>query len=437
MIKKNIKLSTRPYKGTRDFFPDEMRLRKKIFSMLTDTLELFGYEPYDGPLIESFDIYAAKTGEEIVNEQLYTFNDRSERKVAIRPEMTPTLARMVAQRARDLAKPIRWYALPNLWRYENPQRGRLREHWQLNVDIFGINGSEAEIEIMTIAIDLLLKLGATGEMFELRLNHRRLMDDLLKNILKLQGDALGKTVKLIDKKNKLKPGEFQNLLKEAGLREEQADDLLNFFSLTFDKIPQKFPQLTDSHSELSLILDSLSQMGYGKYIKFSPEIMRGFDYYTGVVFEVFDKNPENRRSLYGGGRYDNLVELFGASPLSGVGFGMGDVTLFDFLKTHNLLPDMKKSNIVMIALFPEEEQAQVWKLSKELRQKGIAVDIPWGISKLGKQFRAAEKKGINVVLIQGSDERKEKTIQVKILDKGSQDRVPETELVSFLEKILF
>ncbi len=394
-----MKLSKNPYKGTRDFFPEQMRLRKQVFGKLEQIVESFGYEPYDGPMLEPFALYAAKTGEEIVNDQLYSFEDQGGRKMAMRPEMTPTLARMVSQRQRELAKPIRWYSLPNLWRYENPQRGRLREHWQLNVDIFGVDGMDAEIEIMILAMEILLSFGATKDMFQLHFNHRGLMDTLLDKVLELDPAMRHKTAKAIDKMKKISTQDFESILVQAGLSISQISILQSFLEITFEQIPQKFPLLQNIWHYLQEMKNVLEEAGYGDFLVYAPQIMRGFDYYTGTVFEIFDLNENNRRSLYGGGRYDNLVGLFGGQSLSGIGFGMGDVTFFDFLEAHNLTPISHKPLTVMLGIFPETKKQDIWRIVKKIQKQGIGVEIPWEVPKLGKQLQIAQKKGLQNVLL--------------------------------------
>ncbi len=431
-----LKIAVQPYKGTRDFYPDEMRFRKLIFQKISDLVEKYGYEPYDGPMLESFDLYAAKTGEEIVNEQLYSFEDRGGRKVAMRPEMTPTLARMVAKKAKELVRPIRWYSIPNLWRYENPQKGRLREHWQLNVDIFGVDGSAAEAEVLALAIEILKGFGANATMFELRLNHRMITDTFLHSVLKLDSSQLHTVAKLIDKKLKMDPSVFEKALVDIGLNLEQNQKLLDFFSLSLAELRGAFPELEKPSQQLEQTFFTLSAMGYGEYVRFVPEIMRGFDYYTGMVFEIFDKHPENRRSIFGGGRYDNLLDLFGADSMSGIGFGMGDVTFADFLQTHGLTPDVRRENIVALGIFPDSRTEDLWRLAQELRESGIIVEIPWDMKKIPKQIQSVEKKGIRYFLLLGEAELSENSVQLKDLQTGHQEKINRDQLLPRLREIL-
>lgn len=427
------KLSTQPYKGARDFYPEEMRVRNYIFDTWRKVCKRFGYEEYDGPFLESFDIYAAKTGEEIVNEQLYSFTDRGDRKVAIRPEMTPTLARMVSARLGELQRPIRWFSMPNLWRYEKPQRGRLREHFQLNVDNFGIEGITADYELITLAGEIMSEFGATKNMFELRVGNRRLIEDFYtsQKISKEQGIRVSKA---IDKKKKVSADAFLKLLKEdAKLTDPQIMGVLKFLT---DPLPvvESLKATSRGASEVFDLLKLLELNGTDVSVKYDPTIMRGFDYYTGNVFEQFDLNPENNRSMYGGGRYDDLVEIFTGQKLTGIGFGMGDVTLQLFLEGWNLLPTLTNPTEYFITLWQDDPDSKMLKKSlevaKTLRDAGKSTSS-WlePNTKLDKQLKYADKKGYKYAVIIGETELADKTVTIKDLSTGGQTTVPENELL--------
>jgi len=311
------KVSTESYKGVRDFYPEDMKVQNYIFSVWRKIAEEFNYQEYTASILEYADLYKAKgeRNEEIVNEQMYVFKDKGDREVALRPEMTPTLARMVAARRKGLKLPLRWYSIPNCFRYERPQRGRRREHWQLNCDIMGVSGIEAEVEIISLAHKIMKEFGAKDEDFEIRINNRSTIKRLLEEAGINDEEKKNNYLSLLDKKSKMTEDEFKN--------EE--------IKLIGSNI--KFETSVGNVTE-----EIISGLGFKgiKNIKFDPGIVRGFNYYTGMVFEVYDTNPENRRALFGGGRYDNLLEMFGVEPLPTVGFGMGDVTIRDFLETHNL-----------------------------------------------------------------------------------------------------
>lgn len=427
-------LSTQPYKGTRDFYPEDQRLRDWIFNQLRATVVQYGYEPYDGPMLEPFELYAAKTGEEIVNEQLYSFEDRGGRKVAMRPEMTPSLARMVAARP-QLVKPIRWYSMPNLWRYERPQRGRLREHWQLNVDLLGLDSVEAEVEIMQVAIDVLRGFGAGSLDFEAQINHRQLMNDLFENVLKLEPAQIQAVAKAIDKRAKIPESAFVELLETAGCSTSQIDTLNKFLVAPLLEIPAIIGE-SKGFTDLCRFFDSINALGLGPVCRFNPSIMRGFDYYTGTVFEVYDRHPDNRRALFGGGRYDNLVGMFGGVQIPGVGFGMGDVTLKDFLEVHGLMPELKAQTEVLIGLFSLDMFVTSQQLARQLRGYGLKVEAVLAPQKLAKQYQYADKKGIPLVVMIGPDEAEAGQATIKDLRTGQQQTVNRNELIPRLQIML-
>ncbi len=302
------KLNTEPYKGVRDFYPEDMAIQNYIFGVWKKVAEKFGYEEYAASILEPAELYKNKTSEEIVNEQTFSFTDRGDREVVLRPEMTPTLARMVAARRKSLKFPLRWYSIPNLFRYERPQRGRKREHWQLNCDLMGVAGLEAEVEIISLSHQIMKEFGAEKNNFEIRINDRVLLNEKFGNV---------ELIRLLDRKNKMPADEF-------------AEKWLAISGKEFDS--NILPNET-----ISNLLERLKGMGINNAV-FDPTITRGFDYYTGVVFEIFDTSPENNRSLFGGGRYDNLLEIFGVEPIPTIGFGMGDITIRDFLETHKLGP---------------------------------------------------------------------------------------------------
>ncbi|MEK7690938.1 MAG: histidine--tRNA ligase, partial [Bdellovibrionota bacterium] len=342
-------LSNQPYKGTRDFFPPAMRLRRWMFGQLRQVVEGFGFEEYDGPMLEPFELYAAKSGEELVNQQLYWMVDRGERKIAVRPEMTPTLARMVSSQVQELPKPVRWFSIPNLWRYERPQRGRLREHWQLNVDILGGDPLLADAEIIQVGLALLDCFGG-GAHAQVRINNRRLMDTLFREKLGLTPEMGLQVTKAIDARDKIGDAAYTEWLAgKIGLQAGQIEVLERFFKAPFTETARTMP--CEGSAELEKLFALLRESGVAETrVVYDPTVLRGLDYYTGTVFEIYDTSPENRRAMFGGGRYDNLIGLFGNQKLSGVGFGMGDVTLENFLEIHGLKPSLPTGVDVLVTL---------------------------------------------------------------------------------------
>lgn len=422
------KLETSPYKGVRDFYPEDMFLENYLFEKMKQTAESFGYVEYGASILEPSELYQAKTGEEIVNEQTYTFKDRGDRDVTLRPEMTPTVARMIAHRRKELAFPARWYSIPNLFRYEKPQKGRLREHFQFNVDLFGVSTQEADIEIIKVAYNLMLNLSAKESDFVIKINNRYITNSLFEKF-GLQEDQKHRISKIIDKKAKISEGEFESELKEI-LKDKTKDfiDILESNKKLIETLGEENPLI----KELTSFIDSLLNSGI-KNVIFDQTLMRGFDYYTGFIFEIFDADPENKRSLFGGGRYDELMEIFGKENLPAVGFGAGDVTILDFLETHNLLPEYKNPAQIYICtigdLFVESS-----RLADALRSKGVNVAQDLSNRKVADQIKSAVKQKIPFVICVGEKEEKEKRYNVKNLSDGKETNMSEEEMVEFLKK---
>jgi len=402
-----------------------------MFQKLRETIQSFGYQEYDGPMLESFDLYAAKTGEEIVEQQLYWFLDKANRKMAIRPEMTPTLARMVSGKIHETPQPIRWYSVPNLWRYERPQRGRLREHWQLNVDVLGGDPLMADAEVLMVALEIMNSFGGQDKAV-IRINHRKLVDFFFSEHLKLNSEISLRVTKLIDAKNKVSEEVFQKSLAELGLDQDKVNKLDQFFNASFEQIQKDFD--CPGARELAELLDYLKQSGAEKQVVFDSSILRGLDYYTGTVFEVYDCSPENNRAMFGGGRYDNLVGLFGKNKLSGVGFGMGDVTLRNFLETHQLMPSEEPSVDVFVSLPHLDLREKAENLAKSLRSKSFKVMTPLEVGGFKNQLKLANKHGVRFVVLFGEDELKKGQLLVKELQTGNQEAVNEDQLVDYVTK---
>jgi histidyl-tRNA synthetase len=391
------KLSTESYKGVRDFYPED----KFVFDYITDTMarvsERFGYEAYDASILEPVELYRGKTSEEIVNEQTYTFTDRGGREVTLRPEMTPSVARMVAARQRELAFPLRWFSIPNVFRYERPQKGRLREHWQLNADLFGVSSIDAEVEMITLAHAIMTEFGAQERDFEIRVNDRNIFENMF-NELHIDPPKRKEVMWLLDRRNKVDDFD-KRLLDILGNEAKKLADLLD---------------RAMSNPVLEALRQKLAESGV-KNVVVDTTIVRGFDYYTGIVFEVFDASPLNNRSLFGGGRYDNLLEVFGKEPMPAVGFGMGDVTVRDFLEVHDLLPEYVPATDIMLCILEEQAVPFAEKIAQQLRKEDINVAINYSLKKAGEQIKAADKKRIPFVACIGAKEMESKKITVKHL----------------------
>jgi histidyl-tRNA synthetase len=423
------KLSLEPYKGTRDFYPKDQFIQNYIFSVWKKVCESFGYLEYGASILEETELYKSKSGEEIVNEQTYSFIDRGGRNVTIRPEMTPTVARMVAQKRKELSFPLRWFSIPNLFRYERPQRGRLREHWQLNADIFGVEGIEADAEIINLAYGIMKGFNAQDEQFVIHINSRKFLNHLLKDYLRLPEDRVTKTAKLLDRMAKLTAADFEAQGEEI-LGKAEFQTLRKIIGTNnLNDLPEDL-QKHESVQELKLLFKKLSEDGI-QNILFDIGIVRGFDYYTGTVFEVFDTSPENIRALFGGGRYDDLVSIFGVEKVSGVGFGVGDVTIRDFLETHSLLPEYNPP-VQLYICHLEGYLGAASQLAAELRSQGLNVAVDLSDRKVSQQVKTADKELIPYIIVVGEEEVKSRKFKVKNLRGSNETEVLKENLKSFL-----
>lgn len=415
-------LSTESYKGVRDFYPEDMAIQRYIFASWAKTAEAFGFERYDASILEPSEIYKSKgaENEEIVNEQTYTFIDRGDREVTLRPEMTPTVARMVAGKRRDLKFPLRWYSIPNLFRYERPQRGRLREHWQLNCDIFGADDYTADVEIIALAHQLLIDFGATPEMFEIRLNNRREM--------KARFEALGIKDEAVQSKITRLNDRFRKIKTEEYLR--GLDEILSNDSL----VEAVYAMVTNTEAGAdNEVVSGLAALGITN-VKVDYTLARGFDYYTGTIFEIFDVSGENNRAMLGGGRYDNLASLFSDEPISGIGFGMGDVTMRDFLETHNLIPASVKTTAPRVVVIPTDEKLnlEAQKIAHLIRLRGINTATDIGTKKIGKKIADAAERGVTYSVVVGTDELSSGIFTLKNLTVSTEERDTLENLLTFL-----
>ncbi len=349
---KKQKINTEPYKGVRDFYPADMAIQNYIFGIWKKTAESFGYQEYGASVLEPSDLYKAKSGEEIVNEQTYTFKDRGEREVTLRPEMTPTVARMIAAKRKEFKFPIRWYSISNMFRYEKPQRGRTREFFQFNADIFGIESIQADIEMVSLSYEIMKNFGFKDEQFQIRINVNA-------NATKKDAETLMKELEKIGIKN----------------------------------------------------------------ISFDEKIVRGAEYYTGIVFEIYDTGKENPRAIFGGGRYDNLLDIFEAEKVPAVGFGMGDVIIRDMLETYGLLPEIEAPAKLYICVLNENSIVYAQDFAKKAREQGISAIVDYSGKKVGEQIKYADKNNIPYVIIVGEDEVKTGKLKIKELSTGNETEI--------------
>ena len=406
-------------KGTRDFYPDEMARRSWLVDKLRSASESFGYQRYEGPCIETIDLYAAKSGEELVKEQAFVFEDRGGDLITLRPELTPTLARMVASLQNELVFPLRWWAFGPFWRYERPQKGRTREFYQWNIDLIGSDAVQADAELLAVAANFLKLIGLKSDMVKIFVNDRRLMDRKLTEI-GISSDTKPELLRMIDRIDKQPAEVWEKNVADLGLITEQIDAIK---SLLANK------QLWKESQELSQIFEYVDALGIGEYICYEPKIIRGLDYYTGLVFEAHEVKGDFR-AILGGGHYANLVGDVGGQPLPGVGFAMGDVVIMLVLEAYGLLPaDLSYPSTVFVTVFNEEMLVESIKLTTELRENGFHVILAEP-DKLAKQFKLADRLGVKFALVLGPDELANETVVVKDLRTFEQRAISRKDLSS-------
>ncbi|MBB4686228.1 histidine--tRNA ligase [Amycolatopsis jiangsuensis] len=411
-------LSTAPVKGTRDFLPAEMSVRTQVFGHLYDVLERYGFLRYDGPVLEPAEIYERKSGQEIADQQLYTLTTRGGERLALRPEMTPSVARMIAGHAKSLSFPVRWYSHPNCHRYERPQRGRVREHWQINADIFGSESANCEIEMFELVHDLMGALGASPEDFAIRVNDRNLLSSALTDVAGISAELLPQVFALVDRWEKTPADERGAAAGEIGLSDKEFEKLsetLGAGAALLDELPAE----VKAESNLVKVLSSSA----ASLVRYEPLIVRGLAYYTSTVFEVFDTSPKNRRALFGGGRYSDLASLFTKERIPGIGFGMGDVTLMDFLETHDLAPQPRSEVDVMVIPVDEELADPARQVAASLRKAGLRTSTPLEPRKLGKELTRADKAGAVAVVIVGEEDWAAGAVTIRSLATREQRQV--------------
>lgn len=416
----------RSVKGTRDFYPDDMALRRWMFDIIRDVSNRFGYQEYEGPCLEFIDLYAAKSGEELVKEQAFVFSSPGDDMLTLRPELTPTLARMVAQKQYEIPMPLRWWSIGPFWRYENPQRGRTREFYQWNIDLVGTEAIAADAEIVTIAATFLKETGLSSEQVKIYVNNRRLMDRLITS-LKIEKDLRPQVFRIIDKLDKLNQNEWQAFAIESGLSEVQFDGL----SALMDN-----QELWKESEELVEFFRLIKVFGVEDYVVYNPKVIRGLDYYTGTVFEAFELGGRSR-AILGGGRYDNLVADVGGNRLPGVGFAMGDVVIELVLRDAKVIPQNLGEDIqVMVTVFEEDTLTNSIEIAQELRMAGIKTAVYPDVDRIGKQFKYADRLGVPVTVIIGPDELANNTVAVKNLITREQVIVKHSQLIAQIQKFL-
>lgn len=421
-----MKVLIQPVKGTRDFYPEEMSIRTWLYDQIKAVSSSFGYEEWEGPILERLELYAAKSGEELVKEQSFVFSDRGGDQITLRPELTPTLARMIAQKQNELVFPVRWWSFGPFWRYERPQKGRTREFFQWNIDMLGVDSPEADAELVAVAASFFRNMGLTPAEVKIFINNRRLMDAVLGEI-GIAAENRKTIFHVIDRRDKLSPEAWKDYALECGLSEFQFERLCEILA---DK------HLWKKSDELVRFFNVLDAMGLQEYVVFDPQVIRGLEYYTGTVFEGRDARGEGR-AVFGGGRYDNLVGDVGGDPLSGVGFAMGDVMISVLLQKYGkITTDSTRKESVMVTVFNSDLLPSSFALANDLRRQGISVITYPEAVKLPKQLKFADRRGIKFAIIQGPDEAAAGTVTIKDLSRREQKTVSVQEAAKGIREMM-
>ncbi len=415
-------VSLLPYRGTRDYLPPDWRVIQWIFSKWRETCEAFGYEEYSTPLLEEFKLYASKTSEEILNQQLYRIEDKGGRQLALRPELTPSLARVIAANGKSLKLPIRFFSIGTCLRYERPQRGRTRQFDQFNLDVLGDTIEMNDLEVLSSIIYMMKKFGVPDNLYQIKINHRKLVDFVLTEIIAIDRSHSRTVLNIIDALNKTGLEQATQQLKELGLDDKQIDSTIKFLNNDETFMKENVQSKCAEYDYLMALVDKV-QSNWGlssEVVKFSPDIMRGFDYYTGMIFEVYDVSPENRRALFGGGRYDNLVGSLSNFQISGVGYGVSEISIYNFLETHKLIPDLKKEIDVYVFALNTEYLTELFRIATKLRLIGYKVELSPYAYKVNKGLANASELGARVAIFTGEDEYSKQSVVWKDLLKKDQ-----------------
>ena len=403
-------------------------MSKYIFDSWRRVCLRYGFEEYLTPLVESADIYRAKSGEDIGGKELVTFTDLGGRDLSIRPEMTPSVTRMVTKIYAAAPKPLKYFSIANFMRNEKPQRGRNREFWQLNCDIFGSAALTSDLEILQLALDIMLEFDPPQDSFSLAISSRELIDGVLElsGAKELDQEKKLLVVRTLDKWQKLKAEDIKIRLQEAGLKKEAMAVIETFMkSQNIEALALALPALKNNQGLLKIIkiMEDLESLGYGDFIEFNPTVIRGFDYYDGIIFEVFDKNPENNRAMFGGGRYNGLAEIFGVSNFPAIGFAPGDETTRLFLESWGMLDKIILEQPIKyyLPILDKNLTNETIHLAKTLRVRGLNVISGLEEQKIGKALDFANKKKIAKVVIYGTEEKEKSIYKIKDMDGGSEE----------------
>ena len=413
-------------RGTRDFYPEDMRLRNWLFERFHSAARSHGFEEYDAPVLESEELYTRKAGEEIVG-QLYNFEDKGGRKVALRPEMTPSLARMVMARAGALALPIKWYSIPQCWRYERTQRGRGREHYQWNVDIWGMNGIEADAELLSVLVQFFDSVGLSSEDLVIRISSRKVLEEVLGS-LGLEGEIFAQTCVIVDKMDKLPEDVIEAQLSDLGLVSESISTIRSVLGITdLESLSSALSSDSEALIELQSLFSLCDSYGISDWVSFDASVVRGLAYYTGPVFEAHDR-AGNLRAICGGGRYDKLIGTLGGNDLPATGFGFGDMVVMELLADKGLLPELSTGVSDVVFGMGTELRGAAMQVAAKLRSAGRSVDLVLEDKKMKWVFKHAERCGATRLVMVMPDEWAEGKVRIKDLDTGEESTVAMKDL---------
>jgi histidyl-tRNA synthetase len=423
-----MKSMIQPVKGTRDFYPDQMAVRTWLYETVRAVAESFGYQEYEAPFLETIELYGAKSGEELVNQQSYVFKDRGGSEITLRPELTPSLARMVAQRQEQLSFPLRWWSFGPFWRYERPQKGRTREFFQWNVDMLGPESPEADAENVAVLATFFRRVGLDPSRVLIFVNDRRLINAELDEV-GIPSELRSPAFSWIDRREKMAPDAWETYGAEIGLSAARIASL---------KAMLENKELWRKSPELTRFFAAADALGISDYVRFEPSIIRGLLYYTGTVFEAWEVAGDIKRSILGGGRYDNLLADVGGGTLPAVGFAMGDVVITLLLDKYGLLPKSLSDQpaSILVTVFDQARLLTSYRIATVLRKAGIPTALYPEPAKLPRQFKYADRMAARLVLVIGPDEAANGQVTVKDLSSGTQQTVLETELVATARKIL-
>jgi histidyl-tRNA synthetase len=441
------KLSTKPLRGMEDYYPSDLRETNWIIDTIRDIADLYSYEEFESPSLEPIEIFAAKSSDELVNEQSFIVEKKKGEKLILIPELTPSLARMITAKRQEIKKPIRWFSVPTCYRYERPQKGRRREFKQINMDILAEDNLYADLEIFNIIVDIFSEFGATSNQFQIYFNNRRFIDSVCELILKVPKEKIPLVYKILDKADKMEDSEYEKYILDIfqdeiiiqGIFKLKEPANLKELLDRFEDIPENFYDSV-GYKELTSFLQLLEDADISEYCTFSPGVVRGLDYYTGIVYEVFDTGKENIRSIFGGGRYDDLLSLFSDEKITGTGFGMGVLMFSLFLKTYNLIPEeireMDYTDTIYITSISEKVSVYALNLARMIRAEDFPCIVDYRFSNLKNQLSKANDLGVLIVLIIGPKEMEQNEVTIKNMRTEEQETIKISSLIDKIYDII-